>query len=128
MTNMKDFTSTITFLQTTDLEKTTEFYTKIMHFPLIVDQGQCRIFKSSNDSFIGFCSHDFLEEKPENVCVTLVCSSKEEVDKWYQYLQEQNVTTKAPPKENKQFKIYNFFAKDPNDILLEIQFFLHAFP
>jgi len=60
--------------------------------------------------------------------LTFVCSSKREVDEWYKQLHERNVETKAPPKENEKFKIYNFFAKDPNGITIEVQYFLHPFP
>ena len=125
---MKKFSSTITFLQTDDLDKTTEFYVKNLHCKLILDQGQCRIFETSNMTFIGFCSHDFLNKNQNTVCLTFVCDSKEDVDIWYNQLKELNVPTKAPPAENKKFRIYNFFATDPNGITIEIQFFLHPFP
>ena len=125
---MKKFTSAITFLQTDDLKKTSEFYEEIMKCSLIVDQGDCRIFQITNESFIGFCTHDFLEKDKDSICITFVCSSKEEVDEWYEYLKNKGVKVKSPPKENTKFEIYNFFASDPNDITIEIQYFLHKFP
>ena len=125
---MNNFTSAITFLQTEDLQKTTEFYTEIMKCPIIVDQGQCKIFQITKESYIGFCSHEFLENEQKGICFTFVCNSKEEVDEWYQILKEKNVKVKEPPKENEKFKIYNFFANDPNGLLIEVQYFLHPFP
>ena len=125
---MNKFDSFITFLQTEDLEETTKFYTEIMKCKLVVDQGLCRIFAISNDAYVGFCSHDFLDKDKNSICLTFVCSSQREVDEWYKQLQEKNVEIKAPPKENKKFKIYNFFAKDPNGITIEVQYFLHPFP
>jgi catechol 2,3-dioxygenase-like lactoylglutathione lyase family enzyme len=125
---MKPFNSTITFLHTADLEETTQFYESVMKFTLVVDQGDCRIFQALNGSFLGFCSHDFLVKEESPICLTFVCNSKEEVDDWYTYLQKKEVSVKEPPKENKKFKIYNFFAKDPNGYTIEIQYFLHPFP
>ena len=125
---MKSFASQITFLDTDNLEETTKFYTEIMKCRLVVDQGLCRIFAITSDAYVGFCSHNFLDKDKNTVCLTFVCDTREEVDKWYEYLSEEGVDIKAPPKENEKFKIYNFFAKDPNDITIEIQYFLHPFP
>ncbi|MHA1355833.1 MAG: hypothetical protein ACTSR1_11740 [Candidatus Heimdallarchaeota archaeon] len=49
---MNNFTSTVTFLQTTKLEETTKFYTEIMKCPIVVDQGQCKIFQITKESYI----------------------------------------------------------------------------
>jgi predicted lactoylglutathione lyase len=125
---MKKFSSFITFLQTDDLDKTTVFYEDIMRCKMILDQGQCRIFQIRKDSYVGFCSHEFLDKDKNSVCLTFVCDSKEEVDQWYQHLKSNNVQIKNPPKTNEKFKIYNLFAIDPNGITIEIQFFLHPFP
>ncbi|MHA1154893.1 MAG: VOC family protein [Candidatus Heimdallarchaeota archaeon] len=125
---MKPFSSQITFLETDNLEATTKFYTSIMKCKLVVDQGLCRIFAISKSAFIGFCSHEFLDKDKNTVCLTFVCTSKEEVDEWYNHLVANKIETKAPPKENAKFKIYNFFAKDPNGIVIEVQYFLHPFP
>ncbi|MGC9778612.1 MAG: VOC family protein [Candidatus Heimdallarchaeota archaeon] len=125
---MKAFSSTITFLQTNDLKKTSDFYEQNLQCKLILDQGQCRIFETSKNAYIGFCSHDFLEKNQNTVCLTFVCNSKEEVDIWYEKLKEKKVPIKACPAENQKFKIYNFFATDPNGISIEVQYFLHKFP
>ena len=79
---MNDFSSTITFLQTDDLKKTSDFYINILKCKLIVDQGQCHIYETSKGGYIGFCSHEFLDKDKNSVCLTFVCDSKEEVDKW----------------------------------------------
>lgn len=125
---VSNFHSFITFLRTENLEKTTDFYLNIMNCKLVVDQGQCRIFQTANDAFLGFCSHEFLKKENEGICLTFVCSSKQEVDEWYFHLKNKKVEIKEKPKENEKFRIYNFFAYDPNKITLEIQYFLHPFP
>ncbi|HUT81750.1 MAG TPA: VOC family protein [Candidatus Bathyarchaeia archaeon] len=125
---MKKFNSTITFLQTDNLEKTTEFYTEILNCKLVVDQGLCRIFKTTQGSYLGFCLHEFLDKGKNSVCLTFVCETKKEVNEWFDFLQKNNVEVKNPPKENTKFQIYNFFATDPNGITIEIQCFLNPFP
>ena len=125
---MNDFSSTITFLQTDSLEKTADFYVNLLNCKLIVDQGQCHIYETSKGAYIGFCSHEFLDRDKNTVCLTFVCDSTEEVDQWYEKLKTKGVKVKKPPAENKKFRIYNFFAEDPNGITIEIQFFLHPFP
>jgi predicted enzyme related to lactoylglutathione lyase len=61
----------ITFLKTTDLEKTTHFYQDVLKLKLVLDQGTCRIFRILRGSYIGFCIQD---KEPDNreVVITLV--------------------------------------------------------
>ena len=125
---MNEFSSFITFLRTEDLEKTTNFYVNLLDCKLVLDQGLCKIFQTAKGSYLGFCSHEFLNKDKNSVCLTFVCDSKEEVDEWYQKLRSRNVVIKEPPKENTKYKIYNLFASDPNGITIEIQYFLHPFP
>ncbi|MBN1330758.1 MAG: VOC family protein [Candidatus Heimdallarchaeota archaeon] len=125
---MKKFNSIITFLQTDNLKKTTEFYTEVLNCTLIIDQGLCRIFMTAYGSYFGFCSHEFLDKEKNSVCLTFICETKNEVNDWFNHLQKKNIETKDSPKENTKFRIYNFFAKDPNGITIEIQCFLHPFP
>ena len=53
--------------------------------------------------------------------LTLVC---EDVDGWYDYLQEKGVAIEKAPSFNEKFNIYHIFFRDPNGYLLEIQRFL----
>ncbi len=125
---MKIFSSTITFLRTNDLEKTSDFYLNVLNCKLIVDQGQCHIYETSKGAYIGFCYHEVLNYDKNTVCLTFVCNSTEEVDLWYENLKTKGVNVRDPPTENKKFRIYNFFAEDSNGITIEIQYFLHPFP
>ncbi|NHJ85113.1 MAG: VOC family protein [Asgard group archaeon] len=125
---MTNFSSLITFFKTDDLEKTTTFYTEILNCRLIVDQGDCRIFESSKGSYFGFCVTEFLKKEDNAACLTFVCDSKKEVDYWHQKLVKYEVEIRKPPLENSKYKIYNLFAIDPNNVLFEIQYFLHPFP
>lgn len=110
----------VTFLYTNDLEQSADFYANILQLPLILDQGACRIYRTSRDSFLGICKTD----EPigtVNVIVTLVST---EVDKWHAYLLEKKIHIEKPPTLYEKFNIYHLFVRDPNGYLIEIQTFL----
>ena len=112
----------VTFLYTRNLDKTAHFYEKIMGLPLILDQGSCRIYRVSNDGFLGFCQRDTTPEQPQGIIFTF---ATHEVDAWYQHLSEQGVEFEKPPTHNSAYNIYHCFLRDPNGYLLEIQQFLN---
>jgi catechol 2,3-dioxygenase-like lactoylglutathione lyase family enzyme len=112
--------STITFLRTRDLDATTHFYTRVLGFRLALDQGSCRIFAIRPDAYIGFCKNENLGEKPE-VVVTLVVA---DVDAACALLEKQGVAIEVRPRFNPTYNIYQFFARDPNGYLIEVQRFL----
>ena len=60
---------------------------------------------------------------PEQVCLTLVVSTRDVVDQWHRRLTRLNVTCLNPPAYNSQFHIYNTFFRDPSGYTLEIQAF-----
>mgnify|MGYP002640449848 CR=1 FL=1 len=116
---MSLFDQTITFLHTADLKRTAQFYEEILGLPLVRDQGVCRIYKTSTDGYLGFCTH---LETPvsKGIILTLVTPS---VDIWYETLLAKGVQIVTPPAHNPKYHIYHFFFKDPNGYALEIQHF-----
>jgi catechol 2,3-dioxygenase-like lactoylglutathione lyase family enzyme len=110
----------ITFLHTQDLEKTAQFYEEVMRLPLVLDQGGCRIYRSTADAYLGFC-----ERAPttpnSGVIFTIVT---DEVDGWYDHLRAADVPIEKAPATNETYGIYHCFARDPNGYLIEIQRFL----
>lgn len=113
------FSQTITFLHTADLDATTRFYEDILGLELVRDQGVCCIFRTSGNGFIGFCQH--LESAaPQGVILTLVC---EDVDERYEILRKKGVQFSKAPGHNPEFGIYDCFFSDPNGYLVEIQRF-----
>lgn len=116
----------ITFFYTNDLEKTSNFYEKIVGLSLKTDQGICRIYSLTPESYIGFCQHADAPSVEENrrrhgIIFTLVTPA---VDEWYSYLQTRGVETDKAPAINTKYNIYHFFLRDPNGYLIEIQQFL----
>lgn len=109
----------VTFLYTNDLEKSAEFYANTLQLPLILDQGTCRIYRTSRDSFLGVCHTDD-PINPANIIVTLVSA---EVDAWHTYLHDKGIPIEKPPTFYEKFNIYHLFLRDPNGYLIEIQTF-----
>ncbi len=111
----------VTFLYTRDLETTARFYEDVMALDLILDQGSCRIYRVSGDSFLGFCQREEAPQPPQGVIFTFVTTA---VDAWYEFLSGQGVVFEKPPALNPTYNIYHCFVRDPNGYLLEIQQFL----
>lgn len=111
----------VTFLYTRDLETTRVFYEEVLGLELVLDQGSCRIYRISEDGFLGFCQREEAPAVPQGIIFTLVSSS---VDSWYAYLRERGVRFEKPPALNPAYQIYHCFLRDPNGYLLEIQQFL----
>jgi predicted enzyme related to lactoylglutathione lyase len=111
----------VTWVYTHDLAGTARFYGETLGLEQVLDQGQCRIFRTSATSFLGVCQvrpGRFVE--PKGVVVTLVTT---EVDRWHEVLKAKGVTILEPPAYHPSFDVYCFFAADPNGYKLEFQTF-----
>ena len=113
--------SGIIFLGTTDPETIREFYIGIMEMELWLEQAECFILKHDN-MLLGFCRRD----KPDTQgIITFYYESNDEIERFYEKLK--NVSEGAP-KINETYRIYHFFAKDPENRRIEVQRFLHPLP
>ncbi|MBT3336435.1 MAG: VOC family protein [Anaerolineae bacterium] len=113
------FDQTVTFLHTSNLKAIAQFYEEILELPLVRDQGVCRIYKTSADGYLGFCTHLEMPHK-EGIILTLV---SDDVNGWHERLLKKGVEIPEPPTHNAKYQIYHFFFKDPNGYTLEIQRF-----
>ena len=110
--------SGIIFFNTTQLEEIKDFYIDKIGCKLWIDQGSCAILRYGN-LLVGFCSGK--KSEPDAV-ITFFYHSREEVD--VQYRKFKSIAI-APPKENKKYRIYHFYARDPEGRSIEFQYFLH---
>jgi catechol-2,3-dioxygenase len=108
----------IVFLATQKLDSVTRFYTEKIGCELWLDQGACQILQHGNMLF-GFCNSDRVDK--EGV-ITFFYPSKEKVDKMYELLNE---IALEKPKMNPKFRIYHFYATDPEGRSIEFQYFDH---
>jgi catechol 2,3-dioxygenase-like lactoylglutathione lyase family enzyme len=109
----------ITFCYTRDLPGTVRFYEEVLELPLVLDQGGCRIYRTAENAYLGFCGRGDAET-PAGVILTLVT---DDVDAWHARLAERGVEFEREPTLNSEYGIYHCFFRDPNGYLLEIQRF-----
>jgi len=113
----------ILFLGTTDLEKVDRFYAGLLGCQQVIDQKSCRIYKVSEQGFVGFCLHfekkDLTSQSPILTFVT------ERVDSVYEKLKAANIKVDGLPRLNPKFNIYHFFATDFDGYRVEIQEFVN---
>ena len=114
-----EFDSQITFCCTGDLERTARFYEEVLELPMVLDQGGCRIYRTSSGSFLGFCERD-VKDASQGVILTLVTG---DVDGWYEKLSGRGVEFETEPAFNPRYNIYHCFLRDPNGYRIEIQRF-----
>ena len=106
----------IVFYSTTDLERLSIFYTDQVGAKLWLDQGGCRVFKFGNMLF-GFCQRDNVQI---GALLTFFYPEKKLVDDMFRKLS--NIAT-TPVKENDNYRIYHFYAEDPDGRPIEFQYF-----
>jgi catechol 2,3-dioxygenase-like lactoylglutathione lyase family enzyme len=116
---MNLFDAQITFCYTKDLDATARFYEETVGLTLTLDQGGCRIYRTAENAYLGFCGRAEAE-RPSGVILTLVT---DDVDGRYAKLKEAGVPFEKPPVANAEYGIYHCFFRDPNGYLLEIQRF-----
>ncbi len=108
----------IVFFGTEDLDRLKRFYQDEIGMKIWLDQSDCCIFKYYN-MLLGFCRKD---KSDLSGVITIFCRSKEDVDHFYLRF---SPIASTEPKENPHYRIYNFFAFDPDGRTLEFQCFLH---
>lgn len=109
----------IQFHRTNNLNAVTDFYRDVIGMEVWLEQEDCTVLKHEN-FLLGFCER---EEKDTSGIITFFYGEKSQVDDMYHRLGNRAA---AKPAENKKYKIYQFFARDPEDRLVEFQCFLHS--
>lgn len=117
----------ITFIYTSDLSRAAGFYEDVLGLALWRDQTTCRIYRTTETSFLGVCQVGegakgvVSGDQQTNIILTLITDA---VDDWYDHLRAQGVTFEKPPEINLRYNIYHCFLRDPDGYLIEIQRFL----
>ena len=111
----------IVFLNTNDLEGMKDYYLEKVGCTLWLDQGSCLIFQHGNQ-LLGFCQAQTVQKVGT---ITFFYTDKSAVDRMYEKFKD---VAAAAPKMNPKYKIYHFYAKDPEGRSLEFQYFDHPLP
>lgn len=115
------FEQQVTFVYTPEPEESWRFYAEMLGLEMVLDQGQCRIYRTGKNAFLGVCGCG-PERKilADGIILTLV---SDDVDGVYERLKAKGAHIAEEPKLNPRFNIYHFFLKDPAGYLLEVQTF-----
>ena len=108
----------ILFFKTRDLEATTGFYRERVGMDVWLEQEDCVVLSHGN-LLLGFCQR---EERELAGTIAFFYPGRSEVDAMYLRLQDRAT---AAPAEKPKYRIYHFFARDPEQRELEFQTFLH---
>jgi len=111
----------IVFFRTSNLSVLRDFYTRRIGCEVWLDQGDCVILRHGN-LLVGFCERTGAETQG---MVTFFYGSRAEVDEMHRQLTD---VAEAPPRENPKYRIYQFFARDPEGRALEFQHFDEGAP
>ena len=117
---MIPFSQQVTFLLVADLEVSSRFYQHCLGLELVLDQGDCRIFRVASTAFVGICERSDRGD-PNSVLVTLVT---DDVDGRHQALVAAGVSCEKTPQLNETYNVYHAFYRDPDGYLIEVQRFL----
>ena len=113
-----NITAGITFLKVEDIQRSHTFYGEGLGLEMVIDQGQCRIYRLTESSYVGVCERP--ESGSSNVVVTIVT---DDVADWHDRFVTAGAETDGEPRENSEYRIYHFFATDPDGHVLEVQRF-----
>ena len=122
MTMENEIEGIITWVYTRNLDESSRFYSDVLGFQCIRDEGIARIFRVTGQAMIGVCT-EFEDRvvEPRGSMITIVC---DDVDSWHQRLLEAGACITADPHVLERFGIYTFFAEDPDGYVIEFQQFL----
>ena len=116
--------SQITFFYYADLREPARFYSEIMGFELVDDQGFARIYRVAKAAFVGLVTGEqgFRRPQPYNAVLLTVLVS--DPDAWYVYLKGKGVKFLTELLEKPAIQVRCFYVEDPGGYPIEIQQFL----
>ena len=113
----------IVFLRTAEFNRIVEFYTGQLEMDVWLEQPSITILRHEN-LLIGF--QDRPGERPDtDALLTFFYPYRGQVDRMYELLADRATTE---PRENVRYRIYSFYAEDPEKRRIEFQCFLHELP
>ena len=110
----------ITFINVLDLERSHRFYHTLLGLALVLDHGDCRIYRVTGDAYVGICKRPQNIHAPGSFLFTLITPQvEEEVER----LDAAGVTIEVPTQHNSTYQITQAFILDPDGYRIEIQRF-----
>ncbi|MFQ5554832.1 MAG: VOC family protein [Acidimicrobiia bacterium] len=114
------FEQVVTFLYVDDLERSREFYEGVLRLALTLDQGQCRIYRVTDTSFVGVCHGPDKAGRSDGVMLAFVT---DEVEETFAKAVASGADVVQPPGYNRRFNIFHAIVCDPDGHRIELQQF-----
>lgn len=109
----------ITFVYVNDLDRSDDFYRRVLGLTLVTEQAVCRIYRASGSGYLGICAQD-RPTTPDGLILTLV---RDDVEGFCTDLEAAGAVFEQAPQHNDRFGITHAFLRDPDGHLIEIQRF-----
>ena len=120
MVQTSGYDAFIPFYPVHDLEATRDFYVRELGLELEREEGRCMILRAAG-GHVGFCLFD--GSLPDHDGLTLALVSPD-VDGVYQRLRRLGAETELPPRRDEHYRVYHFYARDPDGYRVEIRQFI----
>ncbi|MEZ5175783.1 MAG: VOC family protein [Acidimicrobiia bacterium] len=111
--------SLISFLPSTDLDRSEAFYVGVLGLDLVLDQGSCRIFRVTDSAYIGVCTR----EGPADSGTVVTTIVADDVDGWHKRITDAGWAAVTAPEHSAAYRLHHFWVTDPDGNRLEVQRF-----
>ncbi|MBI5879278.1 MAG: VOC family protein [Chloroflexi bacterium] len=119
----KAVSANIVFVYYKDLARAADFYARVMGLDLTVDQGFAKIFRVTDQSYIGLVDSEHGTLKASDTKPVIIAFVTEDPDGWYDHLVANGVTIFMPKYDSDRSQVRGFMAQDPEGYVLEFEWF-----
>jgi len=112
---------TITWLYYRHLPPAMKFYEEVMGFKMTVDQGWSKIYKVSEDGYLGLVDGAHGHHKANNIKPVIFCLNVNDAEAWYKKVTNAGGEIAETLQESQSLKVRGFMFKDPEGYVVEIQ-------
>lgn len=109
----------ISFLPSTDLRRSADFYERVLGLGLVLDQGGCRIYRVTDTAYLGVCERGPFDDV-QPVITTLVA---DDVEGWHKAIVDAGWGEVTEPEHSDAYQLVHIWVTDPDGNRLEIQRF-----
>ena len=113
----------ITFFYYEDLDEAGRFYSEVMGFELVTDQGWAKIFRVTGGAHVGVVDGERGYHKASHTKPVMLTVVVPDVDAWYDHLRRHGARILSEPHDNEELGLRMFLLEDPEGYVIEIQRF-----
>lgn len=111
----------MTFVYFNDLARAIDFYENTLGFPVVIDQGWCKVYRVTETGHWGLVDGNRGYHRPSETKPIMLALRVDDVDAWYEFVLEKGIKPLNAPRFNKELGIHVFLFLDPEGHVIEIQ-------